>query len=49
LSKFGFFGHKFGSSYAGKSVKDSKDANHSLVSKPNLSQKWLNGLTPKAR
>jgi len=38
LSKTGFLRHTFGSSYARKSIKGSKDADHSLVSIKNLIQ-----------
>jgi len=39
LSKTGFLSHAFGSRHASKSVKGSKDADHSLVSTKILSQK----------
>jgi len=39
LSKTEFLSHNFGSRYAGKSVKGSKDADFSLVFKKSLSQK----------
>ena len=34
-----FLSHNFGSRYASKLIKGSKDTDHSLVSKKNLSQK----------
>jgi len=39
LSKTGFLNQNFGSRYASKSIKGSKDADFSLVSKKTLSQK----------
>jgi len=39
LSKTGFLSHNFGSRYASKSIKGSKDADHSVVSKKRWSQK----------
>jgi len=39
LSKTGFLSHNFGSRYTSKSVKGSKDVDHSLVPKKTLSQK----------
>jgi len=44
FAKFCFLAHDFGSRYARKTVKDSKDADHSLVSKNNLNQQmtyWI--------
>ena len=37
---FCFLAHNFGSTYARKPLKSSKDADHSLVFKENLSQKY---------
>jgi len=40
FTNFWFLAHNFGSRYARKTLKGSKDADHSLVSKKNLSQKY---------
>jgi len=49
LSRIGFLSHNFGYRYARRLNKGSKDADFSLVSKKNLSQKWLVGLATRAR
>jgi len=41
--------HNFGSRYARKSIKGSKDADHSVVSKKRRAKKWLIGLAPRDR
>jgi len=40
--------HNFGSKYARKSIKGSKDAEFRLVSKKSWSNKWLIGLASRA-
>jgi len=40
LTNYWFLAHNFGSIYARKSMKGSKYADHNLVSKINLSQKY---------
>ena len=48
FTQFWFMAHNFGSRYARKSIKRSKDADHSLVSKQNWAKKRLIGLAPRA-
>ena len=49
LSKARFLRHNFSSRYANKLMKSSKDTDHSLVSKKNLSQKMANWVRAKGQ
>ena len=48
LSKTGFLNPNFGSRYASKSIKGSKDADFGLVSQKNWAKPWVIGLAPRA-
>ena len=49
LSRMGFLSHNFGSRYASKPIKDSKDMDCNLVSKKSWAKKWLIELDHRAR
>jgi len=49
FTNFCFLSHNFGTRYASKPIKGSKDSDGSLIPKKTLTKKWLVGLASRAR